>query len=83
MKDLVKAPGWFVILRDLVTLGLGAFIIVHQTLNNFQNYPLLGVASLLLGIPGAANLLWVVRNSDTAQQLPPSPLPESSTDSTI
>lgn len=81
MKDLVKAPGWFVLLRDLVTLALGAFIIVHQTLNNYQNYPLLGVATILLGVPGAANLLWAVKNSDTVQPLPVPPSSDSASDS--
>jgi hypothetical protein len=65
VTDLIRSPGWFVLFRDLVTLGLGVFIIVHQTLNNYSNYPLLGVATILLGVPGAANLLWVFRNSAT------------------
>jgi uncharacterized membrane protein HdeD (DUF308 family) len=74
VTDLIRAPGWFVLLRDLVTLVLGVFIIVNQTLNNYQNYPLLGVATILLGVPGAANLLWAVKNTDIEQpsQVPPS-----------
>lgn len=81
MTSLIKAPGWFVLLRDLVTLGLGVFIIVHQTLNNYQNYPLLGVATILLGVPGAANLLWVAKNSDTGQSSQPVPSSDSASDS--
>ncbi len=76
-----RGPGWFTLLRDLVTLGLGAFIIVHQTLNNFQNYPLLGVATILLGIPGAANIVWAARNGRTELPSAASPPSVSSTDS--
>lgn len=81
MTNLIKSPGWYVLLRDLVALGLGAFIVVHQTINNYSNYPLLGVATVLLGFPGAANLLWVVKNSGTGGQLQERPPSDSVSDS--
>lgn len=69
---------WFIILRDLLLLGLGVFGILHQELTGNANALLLAVYTTLLGIPGAANLYAIVRSTSSGASPPSAPQPPAS-----
>lgn len=55
---------WFAVLRDVTLLALGVFGILHQELTGQANPALLAVYTALLGIPGAANVIAIIRNGN-------------------
>lgn len=56
-------PKWFVVLRDLSLLGVGIFGLLHQELTGQANPALLLVYTTILGIPGATNILAILRST--------------------
>ena len=51
----------FTVLRDLVLLGLGVFVVLHQELTGQVRPELLLVATTLLGLPGTIGLVQLFR----------------------
>lgn len=70
-------PKWFVILRDVALLAVGVFGLLHQELTGQANPLLLGVYTTLLGIPGAASAIALLRSTGNGGS-PPSPSVEPS-----
>ena len=51
------------VLRDVAIIGLGTFMLIHETLDMTPNIGIIGAALALLGIPAALRLdAWVRRN---------------------
>ena len=67
-----------VVIRDLVLLGVGSWGIVYQQLSVI-NVPLLAIYTLLVGVPGAAGVLKLLR---TVPIEPGSPSPQPPSSST-
>lgn len=64
-----------VVVRDLVLLGVGSWGIVYQQLQGVINVPLLAIYTVLVGVPGAAGVLKLLRNvpiDPVSSQPPPS-----------
>lgn len=80
-----RSPKWFVVLRDLLLLGVGIFGLLHQELTGQANPALLLVYTTILGIPGAANLIAILRSTgptgDGEQQPSPPPVAAPSSES--
>lgn len=58
----MKASAVFAIVRDIVTLALGVFVVVFETVKVDTPSPfLLLVALALLGVPGGIGLLTLLR----------------------
>jgi hypothetical protein len=79
-------PRWLGILRDLVCLAAGITGIMHQEFSGQASPLLLAVYTSLLGIPGAANALAILRGtgggsppSSSRSPAPSAELPSSST----
>lgn len=72
-----NTPRWFVVFRDLLLLGLGVFGILHQELTGQPEPALLVVYTTLLGIPGAANVLSILKSTTVAGASSSSRPPES------
>jgi hypothetical protein len=68
-------PKWLPILRDLVLLAVGVVGIMHQEFSGQESPILLAVYTTLLGIPGAANVLAIIKTqvggSGQSSSLPP------------
>jgi hypothetical protein len=64
------SPRWFVILRDLSLLVTGVIGILHQEFTGQASPLLLAVYTSLLGIPGAANVIAILRGTSSS---PPPP----------
>lgn len=67
------SPRWFVILRDLSCLIVGLVGILHQEFTGTADPLLLATYTTLLGIPGAANVLAILKG--TGGGTPPSSSP--------
>lgn len=65
--------------RDLVCLGVGSFGIVYQQLQGVINVPLLGIYTVLVGVPGAAGALRLLRSVPIEPAPSGSPPPSSPT----
>lgn len=64
-----------VVVRDLVLLGVGSWGIVYQQLSGLVNVPLLAIYTILVGVPGAAGVLKLLRTvpiEPTSSGSPPS-----------
>lgn len=59
----MSTPKWFVVLRDLALLAVGIFGILHQEITGEASPLLLAVYTTLLGIPGAANALAILKGT--------------------
>lgn len=68
-----------VVIRDLVLLGVGSWGIVYQQLSGVINVPLLAIYTILVGVPGAAGVLKLLRNVPIEPGSPSSQPPSSST----
>jgi len=78
----VLTPKWFVILRDVTLLVVGVFGLLHQELTGQANPYLLGVYTTLLGIPGAANAIALLKSTGSGESThSPPPVPSSQGDS--
>jgi len=62
------------LVRDLGSFGLGAFIVVWQTITGEQNNLLLIIAAMCLGLPGADHLIKVLARLASTE--PPSSPPQ-------
>lgn len=71
----MKLPALVTIFRDIALTVIGLGGIVHQELVGPVKWQLLVVYTTILGIPGAANIVAVLRSSavSTATASPPSP----------
>lgn len=67
-----------VVVRDLVLLGVGSWGIVYQQLQGVINVPLLAIYTVLVGVPGAAGALRLLRSVPTEPVSSSSPPPSSS-----
>ena len=56
---------WLLILRDLSLLAVGVIGLLHQEFTGQANPWLLGVYTAILGVPGAANVIAILKNTDT------------------
>lgn len=74
-------PRWFSILRDLALLVVGLVGILHQEFTGQANPLLLATYTTLLGIPGAANVIAILRGTGGGTPPSPSPPPASSAES--
>lgn len=68
-----------VVIRDLVLLGVGSFGIVYQQISGVINVPLLAVYTAMVGVPGAAGVLKLLRTVPIESGSPTSPPSSSST----
>lgn len=48
--------GWVRILRDATLVGLGAFMLIHETLTDEPNPIIIGAALAMFGLPAALRL---------------------------
>lgn len=67
------SPRWFVILRDLSCLIVGLIGILHQEFTGTADPLLLATYTTLLGIPGAANVLAILKGGGTPPSSSPPP----------
>lgn len=68
----MKGPTTFIAVRDAVFLILGVSGIAFQQITGEVNAILLGVYLTLLGIPGVANGLWLLKQvGDPPSSSPP------------
>ena len=69
---------WLTIVRDIVSLGVGAFGLIHSQLTGTTSMELVVVYAALLGVPGVLNLLEMKgstgrsKDSSSGSQRPPS-----------
>jgi hypothetical protein len=75
---MVSGPPWLTVLRDLLLLGVGIFGILYQLVTGKTDPALLVVFTTMLGIPGVANVLWLLKQSGEPPQ--PEPPSDSSSD---
>lgn len=68
-----------VVVRDLVLLGVGSWGIVYQQLSGMVNVPLLAIYTVMVGVPGAAGVLKLLRTVPIDPGSSPSPPPSSAT----
>lgn len=73
----MKLPALITVLRDVALTAIGLGGIVHQELYGPVKPELLIVYTVILGIPGAANIVQLLRSTPTAEPPPSSP-PSSS-----
>jgi hypothetical protein len=59
------------VVRDLLSFGLGAWGVIYEELTGRTSIPLLVLYATLLGVPGAAGAMWLLRIDGQ-----PSPPPE-------
>ena len=57
----MKIRAVFTGIRDALLLGLGIFVIMYQQLTGRTNLELLIVALIVMNVPGAIGLLYLVR----------------------
>jgi hypothetical protein len=78
METWVKRSAAFTVIRDLVLLGVGSFILLYQTVGPPErvNFILVGAGLAILGIPGSIGLLNLGRGRQTQDDTPP-PSPPS------
>lgn len=74
-------PRWFVILRDLSCLAVGLIGILHQEFTGTASPVLLATYTTLLGIPGAANVIAILKGSGGGTPRSGARSPESSAES--
>lgn len=74
MGTWVKRSGVFTVLRDVVFLGVGSFVIVSQTIGPPErvNILIIGAGLAILGVPGGIGLLSLARGNSTDEDTPPS-----------
>ena len=72
------SPRWFVILRDLSCLVVGLVGILHQEFTGQASPLLLATYTTLLGVPGAANVLAILKGTGGGSSPSPSQQPASS-----
>ncbi len=75
------SPRWFVILRDLACLVTGLIGILHQEFTGTADPLLLATYTALLGVPGAANVLAILKGTGGGTPPSPSPPPASPVES--
>ena len=65
MEDSVKwmSTKWLTMIRDLISIGVGAFGLVHSQLTGRANSWLVLAYLALLGVPAAINLLELKKGS--------------------
>jgi hypothetical protein len=59
--------------RDVVSLGLGTFVVIHETLSGSVNLYLTVLAAFLLGVPGVAGLVNLAKGRVSVTLTPESP----------
>ncbi len=77
----MKLKLWISAIRDLVPMGVGAFGLVWSQLTGQVNPELLAVYALLIGVPGAANVLELRLKKSSSEASSPCPARESSSSS--
>lgn len=75
------SPRWFVILRDLACLVTGLIGILHQEFTGTASPLLLATYTTLLGVPGAVNVLAILKGSGGGSPPSAAPSPASSGES--
>jgi hypothetical protein len=80
-KSTGSGPGRFVMIRDSLLLAGGLLGIGFQQITGKTDPLLIGVYMTMLGLPGVAGVISLVRSSGPSSQSsapsPPSPLPSS------
>jgi hypothetical protein len=64
----VNGPPWLTILKDLGLYATGIFGILYQLITGEVNAMLLGVFTVMLGIPGATNIFWLLKQGGALPQ---------------
>jgi hypothetical protein len=67
------AQKWSVILRDISIWATGIFGLLHQELTGQVNPWLLGTYTTILGVPGAASLVAVLKDTGGGGSSPSAP----------
>lgn len=70
---MIPTQKWLVVLRDLLLLAVGIFGLLHQEITGEANPWLLAVYTAILGVPGAANILSILKSTGSGESLQSSP----------
>lgn len=70
----MKRSAGLTVLRDVVFLGVGSFVILFQTIGPPErvNFLLIGAGLAILGVPGGIGLLNLARGNGGREDTPPS-----------
>jgi hypothetical protein len=66
----VNGPPWLTVAKDLGLYVVGIFGILYQLLTGHTDPLLLAVFTVMLGIPGATNIFWLLKQGGESPRQP-------------